>query len=111
MVDSRPWVVGPPSTISGIRPPRLARTCSARVGLILPLALADGAASGRRVASRRSRIAGWAGQRTATVASPAVTIGATGAPSPSGSTSVSGPGQKRVARSRAAFSNFAISSA
>ena len=58
MVDSRPCAVGPPSTISGMRPPRLARTCSARVGLIRPLALAEGAASGRadrveQVAHRR----------------------------------------------------------
>ena len=62
IVHSRPCAVGPPSTISGMRPPRLARTCSARVGLIRPLALADGAASGLPTASSRSRIAGWAGR-------------------------------------------------
>ena len=50
MVDSSPRSVGPPSMISGIRPPRLFSTCSARVGLIEPLALADGAASGRPTA-------------------------------------------------------------
>ena len=78
MVDSRPCAVGPASTISGMRPPRLAATCSARVGLIRPLALAEGAASGLPVASSRSRIAGWAGARIAIVASPAVTREAIG---------------------------------
>ena len=39
MVDSIPRSQGPPSRINGIRPPRLASTCSARVGLIEPLAL------------------------------------------------------------------------
>ena len=34
IVDSIPRAVCPPSTISGMRPPRLFRTCSARVGLI-----------------------------------------------------------------------------
>ena len=47
MVNSKPCWVGPPSMISGMRPPRLVITCSARVGLIDPLALAEGAARGR----------------------------------------------------------------
>ena len=36
-----------------MRPSRLARTCAARVGLIVPLALADGAARGFPVAAVR----------------------------------------------------------
>ena len=72
IVDSMPALVGPPSRISGMRPPRLASTCSARVGLIRPLALAEGAASGRPTASQqapaspdaRARAArSWAGRR------------------------------------------------
>ncbi len=48
-------------------------TCSARVGLIDPLALAEGAASGRPVARSSACIAGWAGTRSAIVERPAVT--------------------------------------
>ena len=58
MVDSSPRSVGPPSMISGIRPPRLFSTCSARVGLIEPLALAEGAARGRPTARSSACIAG-----------------------------------------------------
>ena len=71
--DSRPRAVGPPSTISGIRPPRLASTWSARVGLIRPLALAEGAASGLPVARAAPASPGWAGTRSAIVGRPAVT--------------------------------------
>ena len=39
--------------ISGMRPPRLFSTCSARVGLIEPLALADGAARGRAAVAQQ----------------------------------------------------------
>ncbi len=77
-------------------------TCAARVGLIRPLALADGAASGRPAAASSARIAGCAGhadrdrrqarrdQRRRSRR-----------PSRSGRTRVSGPGQKRSASARA----------
>ena len=45
-------------------------TCSARVGLIEPLALADGAASGRPTARSSACIAGWAGTRRPIVGRP-----------------------------------------
>ena len=53
--------VGPASMISGMRPPSEASTCAARVGLIRPLALADGAASGLPTAASSACIAGCAG--------------------------------------------------
>jgi len=85
--------VAPPSMIRGIRPPRLLRTCSARVGLIEPLALADGAASGRLQARSSACIAGWSGTRRPTLGRPAVTSEAISASGRSGTTRVSGPGQ------------------
>ena len=79
--------------ISGMRPPSEASTWLARVGLIRPLALADGAASGLPTASSSACIAGWAGTRSAMVGRPAVTmLGDAAHPSRSGTTSVSGPG-------------------
>ena len=97
--------------ISAMRPPRLARTWSARVALILPLALAEGAASGFPVAASSACIAGWAGTRSAMVARPAVTSGAIPASSRNGTTSVSGPGQCASASARAVSSNTPIPSA
>ena len=88
-----PRSVAPQSMISGIRPSRLCSTCSARVGLIEPLALAEGAASGRPVARSSACIAGCAGTRRPIVGSPAVTSDAMPASGRSGTTSVSGPGQ------------------
>ena len=74
MVDSMPRWVAPPSITSGIRPFSDASTWLARVGLISPLALADGAASGLPHALSRACIAGWAGTRSAMVCRPAVTM-------------------------------------
>ena len=44
-----------------------------KLGLIEPLALAEGAASGRPTARSRACIAGWAGTRSPMVVKPAVT--------------------------------------
>jgi hypothetical protein len=111
MVDSSPASVGPSSTINGIRPPRLASTCSARVGLIDPLAFADGAASGLPVACNSARIARCAGTRIAMVSSPAITSDAIPASGRNGTTRVKGPGQNASANARAAASKVAIFSA
>ena len=111
MVDSSPAQVGPSSSISGTAAPRLAATCSARVGLMPFERLALGAARGLPVACRSARIARWSGTRIATVGSPAVTSLAIGAPARSGRTSVSGPGQKAAASAQASSSNPASVSA
>ena len=94
-----------------MRPSRLAQTCAARVGLILPLALAEGAASGLPVAASKARIARCAGTRTAMVSSPPVTRLAIPEPDRTGSTNVNGPGQYRPANARARSSNTANASA
>src|SRR3546814_17764487 len=78
-----------------------------------PLALAEGAASGRPLSRIRSCIAGWAGQRNAMVSRPAVTREAIGLPPFNGSTKVRGPGQKcpasRSANREKLAMDFAIS--
>ena len=89
-VDSRPTRQGPPSNISGMRPFMSSHTCFAVVGLGRPERLALGAATGRAAASISARASGWAGKRTATVESPAVTSG--GTRSDLGKISVIGPG-------------------
>ena len=99
MVDSTPTGVEPPSTTSGMRPPRSAATASALVAETRPDELALGAASGRPVAAM-SFAAKPTGMRRPTVSSPAVTSGLTAAPSRSGTTRVSGPGQKASASFR-----------
>ena len=96
-VDSSPTSHGPPSRISFTRSPSDSATCSARVGLTAPLRLADGAAIGRPAARISACAIGWAGARIAAVSSPAVASRAIGEPFARGSTSVSGPGQKRAA--------------
>ena len=96
-VDSTPTRQGPPSRISGTRSPSDSATCSARVGLTAPLRLAEGAAIGRPAARISACATGWDGARIATVSSPAVASREIGEPSLRGSTSVSGPGQKRAA--------------
>ncbi|MET3824332.1 hypothetical protein ABIC16_000025 [Sphingomonas sp. PvP055] len=111
MVDSTPAAVAPSSTTSAIRPPSDATTCAARVGLIAPLALAEGAASGTPAAAISARIARCAGTRIAIVSNPAVTSDAIPASGRSGSTKVSGPGQNAAASARAVASNTAIRSA
>jgi len=58
MVDSTPTGAGPPSTMSSIRPPRSAATCSARVGETWPERLADGATTGWE---HVARLAAWSG--------------------------------------------------
>ena len=72
-VDSTPYLQGPPSRISGIRPSMSARTCCAVVGLGLPERFALGAAIGTPDFWIRSRAVLSEGIRTATVSSPAVT--------------------------------------
>ena len=111
MVDSSPSLVGPASSIIRTLPPRLANTCSARVGLIDPLALADGAARGLPLSRIRLSIAGWAGMRSAMVARPPVTRGAMLLSARSGRTIVSGPGQNAFANMSAVRFNVAIRSA
>ena len=91
--------------------PSDAATCRAVVGLTPPLRLADGAASGNPVRAISSRIAGCAGQRSATVVRPALTAAHSGASVRFGSTSVNGPGQNAAASSRARSSNSASLSA
>ena len=103
-----PRSVAPPSMISGMRPPRLFSTCSARVGLIDPLALADGAASGlpRRAAAPASPDAPARAGRSSE-ARPSRARQCRN-PARSGTTSVSGPGQCSLASVRASSSNSPI---
>ncbi len=100
IADSIPKPVGPPSRMSSTCLPRLAATCAAVVGETPFDRLALGAAIGSAVRSMSARAAACMGTRTATVVPPAVTSGAT-APSRSGKTSVSGPGQNSAASARA----------
>ena len=71
----------------------------------------EGAASGPPKASSRRRASGCAGTRTATVGRPAVAASASPASGRRGSTSVSGPGQKRSASARASDVKTASASA
>ena len=77
-----------------MRPASSEKTCAPVVGLMRPKRFALGAASGRPKRSITARKTGCALIRTATVPSPAVTTSGTTARR--GSTSVSGPGQKRL---------------
>jgi hypothetical protein len=77
-------------------PARSCSTCCAEVGDGRPDVFADGAASGTPAAAMSARATGWAGMRTAMVARPAVTAGATSGLA--GSSSVSGPGQNAATR-------------
>jgi len=63
----------------------------------LPEGFADGAASGRFASSISARAVSCAGTRTATVSSPALTSSESAVSSRRGSTSVSPPGQNRLA--------------
>ena len=72
---------------------KLRRTCWAVVGDTDSLRLALGAASGRPVFVSSASATGWAGTRIATDGSPALTSAGCGGER--GSTSDSGPGQKR----------------
>ena len=110
MVDSSPTGVAPPSTIRSSRPPRSASTACALVAVMRPDVLALGAASGLPNAAIRS-CAKPPGMRNATVSNPAETSGWIGEPALSGSTSVSGPGQKASASLREIASNSASPSA
>ncbi len=94
-VDSTPTVVGPPSRMQAMRPSRSASTCAAVVGLVCMKRLALGAAIGRSAALSIAWATGCAGTRTPTVSPPAAT--SAGMCARRGSTSVSGPGQKRCA--------------
>ena len=87
-----------------MRPSRPRRTCSASVGDSSVERLALGAAIGAPTARSSASATGWAGTRTATVGPPAVV--ASGTAAFRGTTSVSGPGQKRRA-SRSATSGHA----
>ena len=57
-VDSKPTLHSPPSKIEEILEPNSSRTCSERVGLILPERLALGAATGTLASSSNSRATG-----------------------------------------------------
>ena len=84
-----------------MRPFRSRSTCEAVVGETCSLRFALGAASGARTRASSARAAGCDGARTATVGLPPVT--SSGTRSVRGSTSVSGPGQKRVTSSCASI--------
>ena len=58
MVDSNPFIQGPPSRMYGILPFNWLKTCSAFVGLIFPYEFALGAANGKVNCSRSSRVTG-----------------------------------------------------
>ena len=95
--NSRPTGQGPPSSTAAMRPPRPSSTCARVVGLTRPEGLADGAASGPpKAASRRlrERVRGHP-QRDGRQAGGRASSESR-APGRRGSTSVSGPGQKRV---------------
>ena len=99
MVDSTPTADGPPSSTSGTASPSPLRTCAARLGLIRPKRLADGAASPVMPTGASACIScantGCDDTRSAMVSCPALAKG--GASGRRGSTSVSGPGQKAAA--------------
>ena len=82
-----------------MRPSMSCSTWAAVVVEGLPERLADGAAMGTPASRMSSRVAAVFGQRTATVSSPAVVR--FGTRSRTGSTIVSGPGQKCSASSHA----------
>ena len=85
-----------------MRPSSSATTALAEVGLMLPKRLALGAASAEPSPWMTAFITGLALCRTATVASPAVTM--SGTVSRFGKTEVSGPGQNSLASRRMIFS-------
>ena len=107
MVDSRPTCAGPASSIRPDCSPSSASTSCAVVGLMRPERLAEGAASGRpkaRISFERHRMTRHAqrnGLQSGTRKFTDLVAGATG------STSVSGPGQKRSARRCARSSSTA----
>lgn len=111
IVDSTPAEQGPASSTASIRPSSVASTCSALVGLRKPLRLALGAASGAPTPSITARMTECAGQRKATVGSPALTAAASAASRRRGSTRVSGPGQCCAAKSLATGESSASRSA
>ena len=98
-VDSRPYLHGPPSIIKSTLPSMSCRTCSAVVGLGLPLRFALGAAMGTPAAFISARAVLFSGMRTATVSSPAVT--SSGTMELLLNIMVSGPGQNVSASIRA----------
>ena len=100
-VDSIPTSQGPPSRIIGIRSASCSATCLARVGETRFERLALGAASGKPHRLSTANITGCAGQRTATVSPPAVTM--SGTKSALGRTIDNGPGQNTSARRSAAL--------
>ena len=99
--------MGPPSRIMSTLAPRSSSTWPAQVGLTRPEMFALGAAIGTPAAARRRRETGCEGTRSAIVSRPAVTSPLTlfRAPSLSGSTSVSGPGQNSCASTKASSPN------
>ncbi len=110
-VDSRPIGQGPASRISSTRPFSSSATSAAVVGLTAPARLALGAAIGTPAASISARETGWAGARSATVSSPALTRNARGEGSRRFSTSVSAPGQNACTNSAASGLKVTSSSA
>src|ERR1022692_4400883 len=99
-VDSIPTWQGPPSRMQSMRFPRDRRMWSAVVGEIPVKRFALGAATGTCAASISAKATGCAGIRTPTVGNPAVTMSGTSVVL--GTTRVSGPGQNRSAKMRAA---------
>ena len=89
-----------------MRPPSPSSTWAGVVGLTPPEGLADGAATGPPKAASSPWASGCAGTRSATVGRPAVARAARPASGRRGSTSVSGPGQKRAASARASGGNI-----
>ena len=83
-----------------MRPSMSSRTCSARVGLGRPEALAEGAAIYPPAARISAAATGWLGMRTATVISPPLVSAGTSAVFLK--TIVSGPGHQAAARRFAA---------
>ncbi len=103
-VDSNPPGVGPASRIMSTRPFKLRKTCSAVVGETCVARLALGAAIGNSAAFSNANATGCAGTRIPTVGPPAVTT--SGTCGCFGKTSVSDPGQKRLAKWSAISGQF-----
>ena len=90
-----------------MRLPSPASTWWAVVGDTASERLALGAASGMPASAISRRASGWSGHRRATVEPPAVTM--SGTRGPRGTTTVTGPGQNRVATASAVAGQAAAS--
>ena len=90
-----------------MRLPSPASTWWAVVGDTASERFALGAASGMPASAISRRASGWSGHRRATVEPPAVTM--SGTRGPRGTTTVTGPGQNRVATASAVAGQAAAS--